>query len=113
VLRSECLCSCALECGVAATGDITVTANTGTAILPLSISISEIDSVTAAVIGDNVLQNVGAGENRSVAVFVTFNGCVPFDPAVNRIFIEFRDAANNVVGSTSTAVSTDLPIINN
>ena len=99
--------------GVAATGDITVTANTGTAILPLSISISEIDSVTAAVIGDNVLQNVGAGENRSVAVFVTFNGCVPFDPAVNRIFIEFRDAANNVVGSTSTAVSTDLPIINN
>ena len=92
--------------GVAATGDITVTANTGTAILPLSISISEIDSVTAAVIGDNVLQNVGAGENRSVAVFVTFNGCVSFDPAVNRIFIEFRDAANNVVGSTSTAVST-------
>ena len=92
--------------GAAATGDITVTANTGTAILPLSISISEIDSVTAAVIGDNVLQNVGAGENRSVAVFVTFNGCIAFDPAANRIFIEFRDASNNVIGSTSTAVST-------
>ena len=93
--------------GAAATGDITGVANTGTAILPLSISISETDPATGVVIGDHVLQSVGAGDNRTVAVFVTFNGCVPFDPAVNRIFIEFRDAANNVVGSTSTAVSTD------
>ena len=92
--------------GAAATGDITVTANTGSAILPLSISISETDPATGVVIGDNLLQTVGAGENRTVAVFVTFNGCVNFDPAANRIFIEFRDASNNVVGSTSTAVST-------
>ena len=92
--------------GAAATGDITVTANTGSVTLPLSISISETDPATGAVIGDNLLQNVGAGEYRTVAVFVTFNGCITFDPAVNRIFIEFRDASNNVVGSTSTAVST-------
>ena len=92
--------------GAAATGDITVTANTGSATLPLSISISETDPATGAVIGDHILQSVGAGENRTVAVFVTFNGCISFDPAVNRIFIEFRDAGNNVVGSTSTAVST-------
>ena len=93
--------------GAAATGDITVTANTGSAIFPLSISISETDPSTGAIIGDNVLQSVGAGENRTVAVFVTFNGCISFDPAVSRIFIEFRDASNNVVGSTSTAVSTN------
>ena len=92
--------------GAAATGDITVTANTGSATLPLSISISETDPATGAVIGDHILQSVGAGENRTVAVFVTFNGCIAFDPAANRIFIEFRDASNNVVGSTSTAVST-------
>ena len=93
--------------GAAATGDITVTANTGSATLPLSISISETDPATGVVIGDHILQSVGAGENRTVAVFVTFNGCVAFDPAANRIFIEFRDASNNVVGSTSTAVSTN------
>jgi M6 family metalloprotease-like protein len=93
--------------GVAASGDITVLANTGTAVLPLSILIQETDPGTGVVIGDNILQNVGAGENRTVAVFVTINGCVAFDPAVNRIFIEFRDASNNVVGSTSTAVSTN------
>ena len=93
--------------GAAATGDITAVANTGGATLPLSISISETNPGTGVVIGDDILQNVGAGENRTVAVFVTFNGCVNFDPAANRIFIEFRDASNNVVGSTSTAVSTN------
>ena len=99
--------------GAAAVGDITVTANTGSATLPLgismplSISISETDPGTGAIIGDNILQNVGAGENRTVGVFVTFNGCIGFFPAANRIFIEFRDASNNVVGSTSTAVSTN------
>ena len=93
--------------GAVATGDITAVSNTGSATLPLSISISETDPATGVVIGDNVLQNVGGGENRTVAVFVTFNGCVTFDPAANRIFIEFRDASNNVVGSTSTAASTN------
>jgi secreted trypsin-like serine protease len=93
--------------GAAATGDITVTANTGSAVLPVSVSIMETDPGTGAVIGDNILQGVGAGANRTVAVFVTFNGCISFDPAVNRIFIEFRDSLNNVVGSTSTAVSTN------
>jgi hypothetical protein len=93
--------------GAAATGDITAVASTGSATLPLVISISETDPGTGVIIGDHILQSVGSGENRTVAVFVTFNGCVNFDPAVNRIFIEFRDASNNVVGSTSTAVSTN------
>ncbi|MBL7942455.1 MAG: hypothetical protein JNM00_06800, partial [Flavobacteriales bacterium] len=93
--------------GAAASGDITVSANTGSASLPISVSIQETNPGTGAIIGDNILNNLGAGENRTVAVFVTFNGCVSFDPAANRIFIEFRDASNNVVGSTSTAVSTN------
>ncbi len=93
--------------GAAATGNITVSANTGTVSLPLNISIQETDPGTGTVIGDNILENVGAGENRTVVVFVTFNGCVAFNPATNRIFIEFRDHADNVIGSTSTAVSTN------
>ncbi|MBK8618540.1 MAG: PQQ-dependent sugar dehydrogenase [Anaerolineales bacterium] len=93
--------------GAAASGDITVTANTGTVSLPISVSIQETNPGTGAIIGDHILKNLGAGENRTVAVFVTFNGCITFDPALNRIFIEFRDTNNNVVGSTSTAVSTN------
>lgn len=92
--------------GVAATGDIIVSANTGSASLPLSVTIQETNPGTGDI-GDNILQSVGAGENRTVAVFVAFNGCISFDPAANRIFIEFRDASNNVVGSTSTAISTN------
>ena len=93
--------------GASATGDITIVANTGAATLPLSITIQETAYPTGVVIGDNILQNIIAGDTRSAVVWVTFNGCIPFDPAANRIFIEFRDAANNVVGSTSTAVSTN------
>jgi hypothetical protein len=93
--------------GAAAISDIVVTAHTGSATLPLSFSILETNPATGAIIGDNLLQSVGAGANRTVAVFVTFNGCVSFDPAANRIFIELRDTSNNVVGSTSRAVSTN------
>jgi len=93
--------------GTATTGNISVTANTGSTVLPLSISISETNPSTGVIIGDHILENIGAGENRTVVVFVTFHGCVSFDPANKRIFIEFRDASNNVVGSTSTAVSTN------
>jgi hypothetical protein len=42
-----------------------------------------------------------------VVVWVTFNGCVGFDPAAHRIFIRFKDAGNNLIGSTSTAISTN------
>lgn len=93
--------------GAATIGDITVTANTGSVSLPISVSIMETNPSTGTVIGDNILQGIGAGNNRTVAVFVNFTDCVLFNPAANRIFIEFRDASNNVVGSTSTAVSTN------
>lgn len=91
----------------APTGDIIALANTGSSSLPVEINILETDPVTGAVIGGHVLSNFTAGDQRTVGVFVTFNGCIPFDPALNRIFIEFRDASNSIVGSTSTAVSTN------
>jgi len=93
--------------GASASGDIIVSANTGSAMLPVNITISETTPATGQIIGDNILENVGANANRTLVVFVNFHGCINFDPAVNRIFIEFRDAANNIVGSTSTAVSTN------
>ena len=93
--------------GAAATGNITAAAKTSTTNLGLNISVSETDPATGVVIGDNILEGVGAGDNRTMVVSVTFNKCIAFDPAAKRIFIEFRDASNNVVGSTSTAVSTN------
>jgi bacillolysin len=91
--------------GAAATSSITATAEYGS--LPISVLIRETDPPTGVVTGDHILENVGPGQNRSVLVTVTFNGCITFDPAINRIFIRFRDAGGNIVGSTSTAVSTN------
>lgn len=93
--------------GGAAGSNITITANTGTIVLPVSIFIQETNPPTGVVIGDHILQNVAAGDKRTAVVWVTFNGCIPFNPAVNRIFIEFRDGSNNLLGSTSTAISTN------
>jgi hypothetical protein len=84
-----------------------VTADTGAASLSLGFLIQETDPATGVIIGDNVLENVAAGENRTVVVWVTFNRCIPFDPAANRIFIRVRDGSSNIIGSTSTAVSTN------
>jgi hypothetical protein len=92
--------------GAAATTNITASADTGSTSLPLTFLLKETNPNTGAIIGDNVLENVGAGEFRSVLVQVTFNGCISFDPATKRIFIRFRDSGGNIVGSTSTAVST-------
>ena len=93
--------------GVAANGNIFVTANTGSVSLPLVVSIFETDPNTSKIIGDNILENIAVNDIRTIGVFVTFNNCIQFDPARHRIFIEFRDTDNNLVGSTSTAVSTN------
>jgi predicted outer membrane repeat protein len=91
----------------AATGQVTVTADTGSASLPVTALIQESDPATGAIVGDHILENVGAGENLTVVVWVTFHGCVSFDPAANRIFIRLTDEGNQLIGSTSTAVSTN------
>jgi hypothetical protein len=91
----------------AATSPVIVTADTGSASLPISILVQESNPSTGVIIGDHILENVGAGDNRTVVVWVTFNGCIGFDPATHRIFIRFKDSDNNLIGSTSTAVSTN------
>lgn len=93
--------------GADAVGDITVLAHTGTTYLPVHLSVFETEPASGMVIGDNKLEGISAGENRTVGVFLTINDCINFNPVDNRIFIELRDAENKVVGSTSTSISTN------
>jgi hypothetical protein len=49
---------------------------------------------------------MAAGATTGFVVFVTGIGNVPFAPAVNRIFVRFKDAGGTVRGATSVAIST-------
>jgi len=94
---------------VGATGSITVSADTGHATLPLSISLCQTNPANGqciSVTGASVTPLINTNATPTFAIFVQGHGNVPFDPASNRIFVRFKDAAGATRGSTSVAVRT-------
>ena len=94
---------------VGASGSITASADTGTASLPLKISLCQTDPATGeciSAIGPSVTTTINANATPTFGIFVLGTGNVPFDPAVNRIFVRFRDSGGVTRGSTSVAVLT-------
>ena len=49
---------------------------------------------------------INANATPTFGIFVQGNGNVPFDPALNRIFVRFKDGGGVTRGSTSVAVRT-------
>jgi hypothetical protein len=91
---------------------ITASADTGGVNLPVNLSICESDPVTGACLAPpttSVTTTINAGATPTFSVFATGSGNVPFDPAVNRIFVRFNDAGGVTRGSTSVAVQTVAP----
>jgi len=94
---------------VGASGSITAAADTGSASLPVSISLCQTDPATSqciSAIGPSVTTQINADATPTFGIFVEGNGNVPFDPAVNRIFVRFKDSGDITRGSTSVAVRT-------
>jgi glucose/arabinose dehydrogenase len=94
---------------VGASGSITASADTGTAALPVSLSLCETNPATAACISaidSTVTTTINANATPTFGIFVQGSGNVPFDPATNRIFVRFKDSGNVTRGSTSVAVRT-------
>jgi hypothetical protein len=92
-----------------ATGNITASADTGSATLPVNISLCETNPATGAcisAIGPSVTTQINANATPTFGIFVEGSGAVPFDPATNRIFVRFKDSAAVTRGSTSVAVRT-------
>ena len=52
---------------------------------------------------------INANATPTFGIFIQGNGNVPFDPAVNRIFVRFKDSGGVTRGSTSVAVRTGTP----
>jgi hypothetical protein len=94
---------------VGASGQIAVSADTGRAILPASLTMCQTNPATGVCLGsptNQVTTQINAGQTPTFAIFVAGRGNVPFDPANNRIFVRFKDAGGITRGATSVAVRT-------
>jgi len=94
---------------VGVAGFITVSAEASGVNLPVTLTLCETDPATAACIspiGSTVTTQIAAGATPTFSAFVTGTGLVPFDPALNRITVLFKDVLGIVRGATSVAART-------
>ena len=88
---------------------ITASAHTGSATLPVNIFLCQTEPGTGqctSVIDSTVMTTINANATPTFAIFVQGNGNVPFDPAGNRVFVQFKDSSGITRGLTSVAVRT-------
>ena len=94
---------------VGASASITASADTGSASLPVNISLCETNPATGQClsgISSSVTTQINANATPTFGIFVQGNDNVPFDPAANRVFVRFKDGGAVTRGSTSVAVRT-------
>ena len=92
---------------VGATGTITVSADTGEAVLPLALSLCQTNPANGSCLAPpakSVTLNMTGSATPTFSVFLSVSGEIPLDPAVNRIFVYFGDGSGNTRGLTSVAV---------
>ena len=92
-----------------ASAQITVTADTGGAALPVNVFLCQTDPGSGACLqplAASVTIQINTNETPTFGVFVQGGGGVPFDPAHNRVFVRFKDGGGTTRGATSVAVRT-------
>ncbi|MEI9983848.1 MAG: hypothetical protein WDN69_11925 [Aliidongia sp.] len=92
-----------------AAGSITATPDTGSAILPLSLTMCETDPSTSQCLAppsSTVSGTIEAGATRTYSVFAAAEGDVALVPSTSRIFVRFTDSEGEIRGTTSVAVRT-------
>jgi Beta-propeller repeat len=93
---------------VGATGDITVSADTGGASLPVNLFLCQTNPATGDCLqplATSVTVTVAAGATPTFALFAQGTGNVPFNPGANRAFMRFKQGLLSV-GATSAALRT-------
>jgi hypothetical protein len=94
---------------VGATGTITASADTGSASLPVNISLCQTNPANGqciSAIDGSVTTTINANATPTFGIFIQGTGNVSFNPVANRIFVRFRDSGAVTRGSTSVAVRT-------
>jgi hypothetical protein len=88
---------------------ITAATNTGEATLPITVAICQTNPQTGVCLqtpGPTAKTTIAANATPTFGIFVSASAAVPFDPANNRIFVQFTDSTGAVRGETSVAVET-------
>jgi WD40 repeat protein len=88
---------------------ITVLADTGGAVLPVSVFVCQTDPKTSVCLSppdSSVTTTILFNETPTFGVFVAGAGNVSFIPETNRIFVRFKDSTGVTRGLTSVAVRT-------
>lgn len=93
---------------IGAAADITVTATTSNDALPITVQAC-IDSADCPAATNSLQELQTANSTAAYFFLVTAQGDVPFDPAANRINVNFTDSTGVLRGSTSVAVTTEIP----
>ena len=92
---------------VGAAAQITVSADTGTADLPVNLAICQTDPATAACLAPpaaTVSLAYAGGAAPTFSIFLQATGPIAFAPDASRVFLRFKDAGGGVHGSTSVAI---------
>ena len=93
-----------------ADGTLTVSADTGSAALPLTLALCQTNPSNGACLAPpaaSLSLDIPAGATPTFSVFVTATASIPFDPAGARVFMRFEDSSGVSHGATSVAVETD------
>jgi hypothetical protein len=94
-----------------AAGDVTVTADTGSATLPLQLTICPTNPSTAACLippAASVKMPYQPNSTQTYSIFAAASAPIAFAPGTSRVFLRFTEMATGIVrGSTSIAVQTD------
>jgi hypothetical protein len=88
---------------------ITASANTGTANLPVALTICQTDPTSGACLaapGPSVATDIPPNATPTFGIFVTGSAAVANSPGVNRVFVAFTDSGGMLRGETSVAVRT-------
>ena len=94
---------------VGSDGTLTVSVDTGSATLPVSLSICQTTSVGQCLAppAASVPVDFAAGATPTFSVFASSSGAIAFSPGASRVFVRFEDSASVSHGSTSVAVTTN------
>ena len=91
------------------TAPITVSVDTGGAVLPVTATLCETDPATSQCLATPTAAltlDFAADAAPTFSVFAQANSAMPFAPATSRLFVRFEDASGGTHGSTSVAVDT-------